>query len=189
MALAALPAEGIDSVFAPSRAARVTAADSPRALNELVGLSDSSLTYRPGQADRVAETPRVDERGPAFAERERRLSVEERHQLAIPPHVRLAPSERSPAATRAQRRGRIARAEARRRCRDAARHADRRDQRRTERYIRGGGSTTWVKDLCSVKVVTAVDVGEVTGQARMRAYLPSSSASFFFWMSSMSATC
>jgi hypothetical protein len=43
-ALAALPAEGTDSVRARSYDARVTAAESPRALKELVGLSDSSLT-------------------------------------------------------------------------------------------------------------------------------------------------
>jgi hypothetical protein len=41
-----LPAEGTDSVFAPSAFARVTAADWPRALNEFVGFSDSSLTNR-----------------------------------------------------------------------------------------------------------------------------------------------
>ena len=45
-ALAALPADGTESVRAPRYFARVTAADSPRALNEFVGLSDSSLTSR-----------------------------------------------------------------------------------------------------------------------------------------------
>ena len=44
IAFAALPAEGTDSVFAPSDAALVTAAARPRALKEFVGLSDSSLT-------------------------------------------------------------------------------------------------------------------------------------------------
>jgi len=44
MALAALPADGTDSVFTPSSDARVTAAESPRALNEFVGFSDSSFT-------------------------------------------------------------------------------------------------------------------------------------------------
>src|SRR5712692_9749492 len=43
-ALPALPAVGSAMVFAPRYFARVTAADCPRALNELVGLSDSSLT-------------------------------------------------------------------------------------------------------------------------------------------------
>ncbi len=43
-ALAALPADGTESVLAPRYNARVTAAESPRALKELVGLSDSSLT-------------------------------------------------------------------------------------------------------------------------------------------------
>jgi hypothetical protein len=53
--LAALPADGIDSVFAPRMAAFVTAADRPRALNEFVGLSDSSFTNtreRPSAAPR-----------------------------------------------------------------------------------------------------------------------------------------
>jgi hypothetical protein len=45
-ALPALPAVGSAIVFAPRYFARVIAADWPRALNELVGLSDSSLTYR-----------------------------------------------------------------------------------------------------------------------------------------------
>ena len=44
MALAALPADGTDKVLAFRAWARVTAAESPRALNEFVGLSDSSLT-------------------------------------------------------------------------------------------------------------------------------------------------
>ncbi len=43
MAFAALPADGTDSVFAPTVRAFVTAADRPRALKEFVGLSDSSL--------------------------------------------------------------------------------------------------------------------------------------------------
>src|SRR2546427_6417400 len=42
-ALPALPAVGSAMVLAPRYFARVTAADCPRALNELVGLSDSSL--------------------------------------------------------------------------------------------------------------------------------------------------
>src|SRR3989442_8506093 len=42
-ALPALPAVGNAIVLAPSPLARVIAADWPRALNELVGLSDSSL--------------------------------------------------------------------------------------------------------------------------------------------------
>ena len=42
-ALAALPADGTETVVAPSRRATVTAADRPRALKELVGLADSSL--------------------------------------------------------------------------------------------------------------------------------------------------
>src|SRR6185436_20567323 len=45
-AFPALPADGTDSVVAPRYFARVTAADWPRALNELVGFSDSSFTYR-----------------------------------------------------------------------------------------------------------------------------------------------
>src|SRR5215468_4847244 len=45
-ALPALPADGTDKVVAPRYLARVTAADCPRALNELVGLSDSSFTKR-----------------------------------------------------------------------------------------------------------------------------------------------
>ena len=36
----------------------------------------------------LAEALRVDQRGPAFAERQRLLAVEERHQLAVAPHVR-----------------------------------------------------------------------------------------------------
>ena len=43
IALAALPADGTERVFAPRVRARVTAADRPRALKELVGFSDSSL--------------------------------------------------------------------------------------------------------------------------------------------------
>src|SRR5579864_2789204 len=43
IALPALPAVGIESTCAPSRAALVTAADKPRALKELVGFGDSSL--------------------------------------------------------------------------------------------------------------------------------------------------
>src|SRR3954471_3035783 len=46
IAFAALPADGTDSVDAFRCHARVTAAERPRALNEFVGLSDSSLTYR-----------------------------------------------------------------------------------------------------------------------------------------------
>src|SRR2546427_12417279 len=42
-AFPALPADGSAIVFAPRWAARVIAADCPRALKELVGLSDSSL--------------------------------------------------------------------------------------------------------------------------------------------------
>ena len=49
MALAALPADGTERVWAPRYLARVTAADCPRALNELVGLSDSSFTYSFGR--------------------------------------------------------------------------------------------------------------------------------------------
>ena len=41
---AAFPADGTERVAAPRAWARVTAADMPRALNELVGLSASSLT-------------------------------------------------------------------------------------------------------------------------------------------------
>jgi hypothetical protein len=44
MALPALPADGTEIVVAPVARARVIAADWPRALNEFVGLSDSSLT-------------------------------------------------------------------------------------------------------------------------------------------------
>src|SRR2546423_11274776 len=44
-ALPALPAVGSAMVFAPRYLARAIAADCPRALNELVGLSDSSLMY------------------------------------------------------------------------------------------------------------------------------------------------
>ena len=44
MAQPALPAVGTETVVAPSAAARVMATDCPRALNELVGLGDSSLT-------------------------------------------------------------------------------------------------------------------------------------------------
>ena len=43
IALPAFPAEGTETVETPSPRARVIAADCPRALNELVGLSDSSL--------------------------------------------------------------------------------------------------------------------------------------------------
>ena len=53
IALPALPAVGIDSTLAPRWNARVTAADRPRALNELVGLSDSSLmSNRSSPSDR-----------------------------------------------------------------------------------------------------------------------------------------
>src|SRR6266550_1533194 len=44
-ALPAFPAVGSATVFAPRYFARVIAADCPRALNELVGFSDSSLMY------------------------------------------------------------------------------------------------------------------------------------------------
>ena len=44
-----------------------------------------------------AEPCRMDQGGPAFAEREGRFAVRQRHQLAIPPHVRLARRERVPA--------------------------------------------------------------------------------------------
>ena len=43
----------------PGECARVTAADRPRALNEFVGLSDSSLTYSSVEAERRAEPPGV----------------------------------------------------------------------------------------------------------------------------------
>jgi hypothetical protein len=43
-ALPAFPAVGSAIVVAPRARARVMAADWPRALNELVGFSDSSLT-------------------------------------------------------------------------------------------------------------------------------------------------
>ena len=42
----ALPAVGAAKAFTPSRFARVTAAVMPRALNDPVGFSPSSLTYR-----------------------------------------------------------------------------------------------------------------------------------------------
>src|SRR5687767_8360086 len=45
-ALAAFPADGTERTVAPRYSARVTAADSPRALNEFVGLRDSSFTNR-----------------------------------------------------------------------------------------------------------------------------------------------
>ena len=114
IALAALPADGTDSVVAPRCAARVTAADSPRALNELVGLSDSSLTNSRVEAESRAE-PRAWISGvqpsPSVSGC---LAVEERHQLAIPPHVRLAAGERLALPARAPRRGRSGRAGARR---------------------------------------------------------------------------
>ena len=92
MALPALPADGTESDRrAPRLRARVTAADSPRALNELVGLSDSSFTNSRVEPEIARRAARAwSERRQALAERDGRLSVGERHQLAIPPHVRLA---------------------------------------------------------------------------------------------------
>ena len=116
----------------------VTAADSPRALNELVGLSDSSLTNSRSSPNDSPEPARVDQRRPALAERQRLLAVEERHQLAIAPHVRRRGPRATPSSTRAPRRDRSGRAGERRRCRDAARRADRRQRRRTGRCIPGG---------------------------------------------------
>src|SRR5262249_25159551 len=52
------------------------------------------LDEEPRHAERGAEPMRMDERGPTLAERQRRLAVEERHQLAVAPHVRLATLER-----------------------------------------------------------------------------------------------
>src|SRR5262249_4185634 len=45
---------------------------------------------------RTTELLRVEERGKAFAERDGRFAVEQRHELAVPPHVRLAADERIP---------------------------------------------------------------------------------------------
>ena len=132
------PAEGTDSVVAPSSDAFVTAAARPRALNELVGLSDSSLTNSRESPRSAPEPRRVNERRPALAERDRLLAVEERHQLAIPPHVRLARGERLllPRPRRVEIvAGEQGHAAA---CRDAVRRADRRRQRRTARCIPDG---------------------------------------------------
>src|SRR5262245_59964680 len=57
IALPALPADGTDTVVTPSARARVIAADCPRALNEFVGFSDSSFTYRRSNPSRA---PSVD---------------------------------------------------------------------------------------------------------------------------------
>jgi hypothetical protein len=46
IAFAAFPADGTDTIRAPTVRALVTAAESPRALNEFVGFNDSSLMYR-----------------------------------------------------------------------------------------------------------------------------------------------
>src|SRR6476469_3614150 len=67
IALAAFPADGTDRVFAPRYFARVTAADSPRALNEWC---------------------------PSFAQCQRFFPVEQRQQLAVAPHVRRPSRER-----------------------------------------------------------------------------------------------
>ena len=102
------------------------------------GIERLVLDEQARQPEVAAEPRRVDERRPAFAERQRLLAVEERHQLAIPPHVRLARGQRLllPRARRLQ----IVAGEQRHpaRCRDAARLGDRSGQRRTGRCIRGG---------------------------------------------------
>ena len=101
IALAAFPADGTDSVLrAEMRGAGHRGGQAARL--ERVGRVERLVLHE--QASRpssLAEAPGVHQRRPAFAERQRLLAVEERHQLAIPPHVGLAAGQRVPWTTRA----------------------------------------------------------------------------------------
>ena len=90
----ALPADGIDERRrAEMRGLRHRRRQAAR-LEGVGGIERLVLDEEPIEAERVAEPRRVDQRRPPFAERDRRLAVEQRHQLAIAPHVRLASGER-----------------------------------------------------------------------------------------------
>ena len=104
IAFAAFPAEGTERVVAPRCAARVTAADRPRALNEFVGFSDSSLTKSRAMPTSAPSRPAWTSGVQPFAERNRTFAVEERHQFAVPPHRGLAPRDglAGPAARRVE---------------------------------------------------------------------------------------
>ena len=67
----ALPAVGTTMPATPSAFARVTAALIPRALNEPVGLSPSSLIQSRADAERVGQSLRRKERRRPLAERDR----------------------------------------------------------------------------------------------------------------------
>ena len=103
MALAALPADGHREDVAPTVRAFVTAADRPRALNELVGIERFVLDVDGATARARGRAARVDERREALAQRDGLLAVDERHQLAVPPHVRLAAASGLCATRRARR--------------------------------------------------------------------------------------
>ena len=64
-----------EMVMAPSALARVIAADRPRALNELVGLSDSSLMKSRSSPSVAPRRARVDQRREAFAQRHRLVAA------------------------------------------------------------------------------------------------------------------
>ena len=117
--------------------ARVTAADSPRALNELVGIERLVLDVELVEAERGAESRRVNQRRPALAERDRRS----RRRGAASARDTATWSARgrrvTPAARRAPRPGRSGRAAARRTRRGGGARGLERRRRRRARSTRG----------------------------------------------------
>ena len=69
----------------------------PARLERVGGIERFVLDEQPRETESAPSRARVDQRRPSFAERDRVLAVEERHQLPIPPHGR----RRVPSATRA----------------------------------------------------------------------------------------
>ena len=92
----ALPLVGIAIRSTPSSRARVTPTAAPRALNEPVGISPSSLTIRSGDADLGAVRRGAQQRRPALAQRGDVPRVGDRQQLPVAPQVgRAQPANRS----------------------------------------------------------------------------------------------
>ena len=91
----ALPAVGSTKRSAPAATARVTAALSPRALNEPVGLAPSSFTHRSCKPKPGARPSEMQQRRVAFAEGDRLFAREQRQERAEAPHAVPPPNLRA----------------------------------------------------------------------------------------------
>ena len=93
----ALPLVGIAMCRTPSSSARETPTAAPRALNDPVGSSPSSLTSSPGRPIRAPVAGHGQQRRPALAERRRRAAgSRDRQQLAVAPQVGRAAGDLAP---------------------------------------------------------------------------------------------